>query len=479
MRLDRLLSIVAAAAVLSSCGSPSSGPVSDEERKVGAEQHPLLLSEFGGAYAGDEADYLARLGATLAGHAGLADRCTFTLVNSDVVNAFAVPGCYIYVTRGLLAIVNSEAELAAVLAHEIGHIAADHSERQEKRALWRSLGVAAIGTITGSEELTKLAGRAAGLFTLRYSRKHEYEADDLSIRYLRDSGYDPFAAGDMLQALRRHETYQQSVRGLDEARSIPEWALTHPLTEHRLERANESAGKLGVARDELPENELGYLRTVDGLLYGDDPAQGFVTGRRFTHPMMQIGFEAPEGFTLTNSPQEILIEGPDGLRGSFAGGPVPRGGLPEYAELVLQRTLGSAPVAVVTSSEGTTNAGPALYLTGLVATEQGQVPISMAIYAAPDGGAYHFLVVCRPGAAVSAAVSVLFRSFHFLNRDEVAALKPRRIRIERAMPGQTISDIAATTAGASTVEMLYMLNGWAGQRALRPNEPIKVVSWAR
>lgn len=479
MRLHRLLSIVTAAAFLASCGLTTSGPVSDEERKVGAEQHPLLLSEFGGAYTGDEADYLARLGATLAGHAGLADRCTFTLVNSDVVNAFAVPGCYIYVTRGLLAIVNSEAELAAVIAHEIGHIAADHSERQEKRALWRSLGVAAIGTITGSDELTKLAGRAAGLFTLRYSRKHEYEADELSIRYLRDSGYDPFAAGDMLQALGRHETYQQSVRGLDEAKSIPEWALTHPLTEHRLERASESAGKLGVAQDELPENELGYLRSVDGLLYGDDPAQGFVVGRRFAHPLMRIGFEAPSGFTLTNSPQAILIEGPDGLRGSFAGGPVPRGGLPAYAELVLQRTLGATPVAVVRSSDGMTNGGPALYLTGLITTEQGEVPVSMAIYAAQDGGAYHFLVVSRPSAAVSAAVSALFNSFHFLNQNEVAALKPRRIRIERARPGQTIRDMAATTAGASTAEMLLMLNGWKERRALKPNEPIKVVEWAR
>jgi predicted Zn-dependent protease len=248
-----------------------------------------------------------------------------------VVNAFAVPGCYIYLTRGLMSVVNSEAELASVLAHEVGHIVADHSERQQKRSLWRSLGVMAVGLVTQSERLTQLAGAAAGYFTLSYSRKQEFESDDLGIRYLKEAGYDPYAAAQMLGALGRNEQFMARTRGRDEARSIPEWARTHPLTENRVERARDTAAGTGIAAGALPGNEARYLREVDGLLYGDDPAQGFVQGRRFAHPVMRIGFEAPEGFTLTNSPQAILIDGPDGLRGEFGGGRMPRGGLEAYA----------------------------------------------------------------------------------------------------------------------------------------------------
>jgi len=479
MKLNRPFVAAAISACLTSCGLVPSDPVRDEELHAGAKQHPILLAELGGAYRGDEAEYVTALGARMAASAGLADRCTFTLVNSDVVNAFAAPGCYIYVTRGLLAIVNSEAELASVLAHEVGHIAADHGERQEKRALWRSLGVAAIATITGSDALTRLAGQAAGLFTLRYSRQHEYEADELSVRYLREAGYDPYAAVGMLGALGRNEAYRTSVRGADEARSIPEWVRTHPLTERRLERAAEQAGALGVGRDELPENELGYLRRVDGLLYGDDPEQGFIVGRRFAHPAMRIGFEAPPGFTLSNSPQQILIEGPDGLRGSFAGGPVPLGGLPAYAEVALERTLGSAPVTIVGASQGAINGGSALYLTALIPTRRGEVPVSIAIYEAPDGGAYHFLVVSRPDSNVHAAVPQLFSSFRFLTQDEVNALRPRRIEVVRARPGQTVSDLAAMSGGAATPEMLLMLNGLSGRGALGPTQPVKTVVWSR
>src|ERR1044072_2219488 len=177
--------------ILGGCGPSDEPSVTDSERRAAADQHPQLLAEFGGAYEGKQASYLARTGEKIAIAANLKGRCTFTLVNSDVVNAFAVPGCYIYVTRGLMSIVNSEGELASVLAHELGHIAGNHSERQQRRLLLRRLGVLAVGAVTDSTRLNRLAGAAAGFFTLRYSRKHEYEADDLGVRYLRAAGYDP------------------------------------------------------------------------------------------------------------------------------------------------------------------------------------------------------------------------------------------------------------------------------------------------
>src|SRR5688572_19537726 len=160
--------LAAAALTLSACGGGGEEPgVSASDREAGAEIHPRLLAEFGGRYEGGEAAYVSRLGERVAAIAGLQGQCTFTLVNSDVVNAFAVPGCYIYVTRGLMALVNSEAELVSVLAHEMGHIVGRHSQRQERRALWRRLGVLAVGFVTESERLTRIAGGAASLFGLR------------------------------------------------------------------------------------------------------------------------------------------------------------------------------------------------------------------------------------------------------------------------------------------------------------------------
>jgi predicted Zn-dependent protease len=399
-------------------------------------------------------------------------------VNSDVVNAFAVPGCYIYVTRGLMGIVNSEAELASVLAHEVGHIVAAHNRRQQRRSLWRSLGVWAVGAITRSEDLTRIAGRAAEYFTLRYSRNQEYEADDLGVRYLAAAGYDPWAASDMLAALGRHEQYMGLTRGRDEARAIPEWALTHPLAGHRVERAAATARATGIADGALPELEIPYLREVDGLLYGDDPAQGFVDGRRFAHPVMRIGFEAPEGFTLTNSPQAILIEGPDGLRGEFGGGPMPPGGLKAYSEGLIRALLSGAPAEAGPAEASVINGLPALLVPVLVQTERGPVQLSIAVYDGGNGGAYHFIMVAAPSAPARVATGALFGSFHLLSDEEARSLRPRVIRTVRIGPSDTLATVASHMASDHPLDHFLMLNGRSAGQKLKPGELVKIVAFA-
>jgi predicted Zn-dependent protease len=466
---------------LGSCGgSEEVGPprIEERERRLGAEQHPLLLAEFGGSYGGEEAGYVKEIGETLAAKAGLEDQCTFTLVNSDVVNAFAVPGCYIYITRGLMAIVNSEAEMASVLAHELGHIVGDHSERQQKRSLFRNLGVLAVGLVTGSERLTQIAGQAAQLFTLRYSRKQEYQSDDLGIRYMREAGYDPHAAADMLDALARQERYIVATRSRDEARSIPEWARTHPLTENRIARARETASATGTEPDALPENEERYLKRLDGLLYGDDPEQGFVQGRRFAHPIMRIGFEAPEGFTLTNSPQAILIEGPDGLRGEFGGGKLPGGGLDDYVAALLRQMLGEAPAQVNGAQQTQVNGVPALFVPVVVQTRQGPVELSVAAYAGSGGQAFHFVMISPPAKGATAAIGALFRSFRLLSPAEVAALKPRQIRVIKASPTDTVRSLSAAMVSDNPLDHFLMLNGRSAGQKLREGELVKLVRFA-
>jgi predicted Zn-dependent protease len=473
-----LLSTVCVSLLLAGCGDGGGPAVTEDEQRVGAEQHPRLLAEFGGAYDAPEAAYLRRLGERAAVAAGLEGQCTFTLINSDVVNAFAVPGCFIYVTRGLMGLVNSEAELASVLAHELGHIVANHSEQQQKRSIWRNLGVAAVGVLTGSDRLAGIAGEAAAYFGLRYSRKQEYEADDLGLATMKAAGFDPYEAADMLGALGRNEQFMAATRSTDQAKAIPEWARTHPLTENRIARAREGAAATGVADNQLPEGVGEYLREVDGLLYGDDPQQGFVLGRRFAHPVMRIGFEAPPGFTLTNSPQSIRIDGPDGLRGEFAGGPLPPGGLEAYAEAVLASLLGRAPARTGAPQPMVVNNVPGLFVPVTVKTEQGEVDLALMAYAGPGGGAFHFIMVSPPGGAAPAALQALFGSFHLISGQEAATLRPRVIRVVAARPGDSYQTLAARMASERPLDHLLMLNGRAAGEPLRPGERLKIVTLA-
>lgn len=473
--------IFAALALLTACGQetpPDYMPeITQEDREIGAEQHPQLLAEFGGDYSGRQAEYVKSLGAKMADAAGLGGDCTFTLVNSDVVNAFAVPGCYIYVTRGLLAIVGSEDELASVLGHEIGHIVGAHAQRQQSRSLWRTLGVLAV-SLAGSEQLTRLAGEAAQFFSLRYSRAQEYEADTLGIRYLQDAGYNPYAASDMLTALGRQERFMSETRSHDEARAIPEWASSHPLTENRIARARQAAEETGLVEGALPEREAVYLEKIDGLLYGDDPQQGFVLGRRFVHPVMRIAFAAPEGFTLTNSPQAIAINGPDGIRGEFGGGRIPAGGLEAYAARLAEQILGRDASVIGDREARSVNGLPALLYDVPLDARQGRVTFSLAAYDGGNGEAYHFIMIAPPSAASAQSVRQLFRSFRLVSQAEAAALKPRRLRVVTVPPGQPVAALWHGMPTEHPQQLFLILNGFDKNRAAPAGSKVKLIEYA-
>jgi predicted Zn-dependent protease len=280
----------------------------------------------------------------------------------------------------------------------------------------------------------------------------------------------------MLDTLGRQEAFINRTRGRDEARSIPEWARTHPLAENRTQRAREAAANTGLAPDQRPEHEVRYLAQVDGLLYGDDPEQGFVIGRAFAHPIMRIAFEAPEGFTLTNSPQAILIEGPDGMRGEFGGGPMPAGGLESYTAAALEQLLGGAAVERGVVRPVIVNGVPALITEATVETQQGRLALSIAAY---DGGrtAYHFIMLSSPEASAPPALAALFASFRLISEEEALSLRPRVIDSLRARAGDTVQSLAARMAGDNRVDHFLTLNGRSPDQPIRPGEPLKLVVW--
>ncbi|MET0269048.1 MAG: M48 family metalloprotease [Sphingomonas sp.] len=243
--------------------------ISATDKQQGAAANPQLIAEFGGAYTGPQAAYVTRVGKRVALESGLSNAAgdfTVTTLDSPVENAFAIPGGYIYITRQLLALMNSEAELASVLGHEVGHVAARHAASRNKRSTIGAILAAGAGIVTKSDLAQRVVGTGTQLYTLRYGRNQEYEADALGVRYIAAAGYNPYAAADMLSALDASSSLNAQASGTG-GRSVPSWASTHPNGEDRVQRAVQLAAATGRPEAPAPQ-DTAFLRMLDGLPYG-------------------------------------------------------------------------------------------------------------------------------------------------------------------------------------------------------------------
>lgn len=467
--------VVALASVALMPGIASAQVVKPAEQAKAAREHPQILAQFGGAIEGPLGSYVTKIGNKTAVSAGLAGQCRFTVINSDVVNAFAVPGCYIYVTRGLLTIMNSEDELAAVLGHEVGHIQGKHSYRRQRASTLSTLGALALGVATRSQEVMQTAGQLAQVYTLQYSRTQEHESDDYGVRHLRDNGYNMFAASDIMAALGAQEALDARINNR-EGRAIPNWARSHPVSSERVARTSAAARTAGATPTNPPEIVTPFFNAINGLRVGDDPEQGFINGRVFSHPSIRITFEAPAGFTLTNSPQAVQLQGPNSTRGQFAGGGTLNGSLEQYATAALRATLGRTPAEMGTPQSSTINGIPAASLLARAQTQGGQaVDIAVMAYNV-NGKGYHFVIV-GPAGQLNPTFAMT-QSMRILTASEIAALRPRQIEIVTARTGDTIASLSARMAYPDfQSDRFRMINAIATDRALVVGERLKIVTY--
>ncbi|MEC8178976.1 MAG: M48 family metalloprotease, partial [Pseudomonadota bacterium] len=256
-----LVSPIAIAFGLSGCAGVGGGnipaantPITQSEAQQGREYHTQILQEFGGPMQGNTANYVRGVGQRIAVESGLArtpDAFTVTLLNSSVNNAFATTGGYVYTTRQLVTLMNNEAELAGVMGHEVGHVAARHAQRrqqtQQQNTLLGAAGAILSGILLGDSQLGSTLGRAAlqgsQLLTLSFSRSQEEQADQLGVRYLSQAGYDPLAMSTVLESLARQSALDAQLQGRDNA-NLPEWASTHPDPASRVREAAAMAAGL-------------------------------------------------------------------------------------------------------------------------------------------------------------------------------------------------------------------------------------------
>lgn len=456
--------------------------ISDKDKVEGSKAHPQLLAEFGGAETGTQAAYVEAVGKNIAVQSGLSNArgdFTVTLLNSPVNNAFAIPGGYIYVTRQLVALMNNEAELAGVLGHEVGHVAAQHGRKRQSAATRNTvvgvLGAVLSGVLLGNNQIGQVVQRGflqgSQLLTLRYSRGQETESDNLGIDYLRRAGYDPRAMGTVLQSLAAQNALDARLMG-GAANQVPAWASTHPDPASRVRAALVRAGNgsNGVT------NRDTFLTRIAGMTYGDDPKQGIVEGRRFTHPELKLAYDAPAGFYMMNGTRAVAINGQSG-RAQFTGAPF-SGDLDAYVRTAFAGlTEDNQPkIDPGTVSRTTVNGLPAAYATTRVNNGQSQVDVTVFAYQFGPDQAFHFVTISAAGGG--SAFEPMFQSMRRISAAEAAAIKPRKLVVVTARSGDTVQSLSQRMAYTDgKLDRFLVLNALAANSRIAVGQKVKLVTY--
>lgn len=462
-------------------GLPSTvAGISATDKQQGAKAHPQLLAEFGGAMSGTSANYVSQVGKSIAIHSGLSnarDDFTVTLLNSSVNNAFAIPGGYVYVTRQLAALMNNEAELAAVLGHEVGHVAARHSNKRQKAASRNSvigvLGTILSGVLLGDSSLGRLGqqvfSQGSQLLTLQYSRAQEIESDILGIAYLRKAGYDPRAMSSVLESLARQNALEAQLRGTNN--QVPEWASTHPDPASRVKDARTRAG----AGAGGTTNRDTFLSQISGLIYGDDPKQGVIDGRNFVHPDLLVAFQIPDGYYMVNGTRAVSIAGQSG-KAQFSSGPY-NGDLDAYIRAGFAAVGGEQQQISPQEIKRTTiNGLPAAYGIARVNSNNQQVDVLIFAYEFARDRAYHFVTLAPAGQ--TGMFSPMFNSMRRVSTYEAGQVRSRKLAVVTIARGDTLQSLASRMAYSDApLDRFLVLNGLSSNAVLRVGDKVKLVTY--
>jgi predicted Zn-dependent protease len=468
-----------AAAALASCVAPGDGrpvasaplpPPAPRAAIDAARVPPQVARTIGGPYSAPELE--RRLSSILARLVPVSERpdlaYSVTILNSPTVNAFALPDGQLFVTRGLLAIANDEAEVAAVLAHEVGHVVARHAMQRVEQAQNALLGSRVLSAVTGDRQ----AGQAAlvmGAVTLaNFSRQQEIEADGYGIRNSFRAGFDAFGASRFLETMDR---YGRLRAGQGDARGDPNasggFLATHPSTPDRIALAVASARQL-AGPDVGARDRESYLRVLDGMIYGDDPRSGVVRGRDYLHPNFGFAFSAPEGFALENTPRAVIGVAGDGRALRFD-------------------AIAVSPLTALTEALAA-SATADLAIERIEPFEVGGLAAATALGRSPGwtfrfvlvrfgSDVYRFIFASRTlDAAQDADFLAAARSFRRLAREENLDIRPLRVRVVTVGADDNETTLAARMVGENRRTDYFMILNGIERGALRPGMRVKIVA---
>jgi len=481
MLLRSPLLIMAATAALAGCnllpgGAPSRvepvaavpGRVSiGLEEAIGARENPRVIAEYGGVYS--DPDIEAALAGIVTELVQASDdptrRYRITVLNSPVANAFALPGGYLYITRGLLALANDRSELAAVLSHEMAHVLANHA-LERARIVERAGLVEKVAADVLSDPLVGRAAVHRSKLTLaKFTQTQEIEADKIGIRIAGNAGFDPFAASRFINKLHKYAAFRSAIGEQDD---VAGFLTSHPEAPERRQTAIRTARQFG-APGIGKSDRANYLKALDGIIFGDDPAQGYVRGREFLHPRLAIGFTVPPGYRLENTRSAVLAASGRNRAMRFDGVTVGTATSPAAymasgwvnglkSETIRQTTVNGLPAATASANAGQWNFRIAVVQVG---------PSMYRIIFADRGN----------GSEIAAALQSTLKGFRKLTTAETARLRPLRIDIVRAGRGDTITSMAGRMRGTERRQELFrILNSLENGATVKPGEYYKVVN---
>ncbi|PLX38603.1 MAG: metalloprotease [Hyphomicrobiales bacterium] len=470
-----LVVALSVAGCLLSSGVTISDPIPDEPRPpsgetaIGEREHPRVVAAYGGVYedSGAERAIARMVGRLVASSDNPSQSYQITILNSPVVNAFALPGGYLYITRGLLALANDSSELAAVISHEMAHVTAKHAIARLKRAEEKALVTEVVATVVDDPKTAQTAIASAELSFAHFSQAQELEADIVGVRTLARAGYDPHAAARFLAAMGRFADVTSAHSG---AGKQPDFLSSHPTTPDRITKAKFAARAVS-GTDIGVRDRAAYLENVNGMLYGDDPSEGFVRGRSFQHAKLGIAFTAPAGYTMENSSDAVLATDGAGTALRFDGTDIP-------ATMALDDYLRSGWVnGLIENSVRSTSIGGRPAATASAVADGWSFRIAVLRV---DKMSYRFIFASKtPTPALDSAFRQTVQSFRLLSDEERLRLKPLRIRVVKTPAGASAAAMAARMRGIDASRRLALfrvLNGLAADEDPETGMQVKLVT---
>jgi len=445
-----------------------------QESHVGAQEHAKVIKTFGAPRMDDPVQiYVNKIGRRIAEHTERPDvSYKFFVLDSATVNAFALPGGYVYVTRGLLAQANTEAELAAVLAHEIGHITARHSAERYSRGVLAGLGAAVIAAATDSAQAAQVANIGSDLYIKSYSRSQESQADELGMRYMHKAGYDIAGMAKFLEGLEAQDDLQSRMAGQN-GKSFSYFS-THPRTAERVVQAYNVGAQ--YPKNAMEQGRGAYLNAIDGVVYGDSARQGFVRGQNFYHPVMGFTLGFPAGFRINNQPAQVIAVSHDG-EAAIIFDAVASAGADDPISYIANEWMRAEAIADSESIEINGKKAATASFAGRVNNR----PVTIRLVAVSWARHRFFrLQMSMPQDADAELLEDLKRTTYSLrpmNAREKRDVQPWRLRLVTAKPGDTVQSVAARQPFSSFQEDRFrVLNGMKPGEALQTGRPYKWVS---
>jgi predicted Zn-dependent protease len=394
----------------------------------------------------------------------------FAVVDEPAINAFALPGGYIYLTRGIMPFLDNEAELAGVLGHEIGHVTARHSAQQYTKATTAGIGVTLLSIfVPEARPFQNLTETALGVLFLKHGRDDELQADQLGVKYTSTTGWNPAGVAGMLRTLARLDEASGSRKG------VPNWLSTHPAPADRVEKVQtlvqQAPGTVGTSGT---ADEADFLREIDGIVFGDSPSEGIVRGNTFLHPVLRLSIAFPQGWEIQNSKTQVLAKAPDRENYMLLQlVPNPSGSI----EQVARGTMANAGFQQLNGERAKVNG-----LDAYVGTYQGQMQglgnvVTLAAHIVHDRTVYLFagLAPANQFESVQRPVAQSIRSFRELSREEAENIRPSRVDLYTVRQGDTWQAIAERTGGAIKASTLAIMNNYEPNQQPRAGDRIKVV----